>query len=175
MTASIRILTPGEAALYVALRKEMLLESPRSFGASPETDVASDLVGLRSRLENQGVNRTFGAFDRATGELLGVVGGGKQGPHKKRAHAFSVWGMYVTPKARGRGLARKLMQALIDYSRTVNGVCLVCLSVGETAPVAQGLYESLGFVEWGREPLSLQIDGEFFTEIFMQLQLGPDR
>lgn len=173
MAIIIRPITSDEAALYVELRKEMLQESPRAFGASVETDVASDLEGMRGRLESQGENRTFGAFDSDTGELLGSVGGAKQGPHQKRAHALGVWGMYVAPKGRGRGIGRELMQALIDYSESLPGVCVISLSVSAATPVAQALYASLGFVEWGREPCSLHIDGEYYTEIFMQLLLEP--
>ena len=103
MAIIIRPITSDEAELYVELRLEMLQESPRAFGASVETDAASDLEGMRARLESQGENRTFGAFDSDTGELLGSVGVARQGPHQKRAHALGVWGMYVAPRgARAR-------------------------------------------------------------------------
>jgi len=161
MAIIIRPITSDEAELYVELRLEMLQESPRAFGASVETDAASDLEGMRARLESH------------TGELLGSVGVARQGPHQKRAHALGVWGMYVAPRGRGRGIGRELMQALIDYSESLPGVCVISLSVSAATPVAQALYASLGFVEWGREPRSLQIDGEYYTEIFMQLQLEP--
>jgi GNAT superfamily N-acetyltransferase len=171
MNVDIRSLIPDEAEAYSSLRQEMLQESPKSFGASPATDVASQPEPMRKRLESQGINRTFGAFDSATGALVGVVGGGLQGPHEKRGHAFYVWGMYVTPAARSHGVARKLMGALLDYSATLPGICVVALSVSATAPRAEAMYKSMGFKEWGREPRALKVAGEFLTEIHMCLVL----
>jgi L-amino acid N-acyltransferase YncA len=167
----IREIVPSEAPVYVALRREMLSESPKSFGASLETDVASDVEGMRKRLETQKNNRTWGAFQEESGELLGAVGGFQEGPHAKRAHAFAVWGMYVTPKARGKGIARKLLLALLDYAEGLEGIRVVCLSVSATASAAEKMYISMGFKTWGTEPLSLQIDGEFYSEIYMVLSI----
>lgn len=169
MDVNIRAIVPDEASAYVALRREMLAESPKSFGASLETDGGCDLEVMRTRLETQGDNRTWGAFGKDDGELLGVVGGFREGPHAKRAHAFAVWGMYVTPQARGAGLGRKLMGALLDYAKNLGGIRLVCLSVSATAPAAEAMYTSLGFKAWGTEPYSLQVDGEFHDEIHMVL------
>jgi len=36
---------------------------------------------------------------------------------------------------------------------------------------ARKLYESLGFIAWGREPASLWLDGEFIDEDHMVLDL----
>lgn len=171
MATTIRALIPNDVDAYVALRVEMLQESPLSFGASFETDVACDVDGMRKRLEAPEPSRVWGAFSDKTGELVGVVGGGKQGPHHKRTHVYSVWGMYVTPSARGNGLGRALMQELIAYSRGLDGVISIYLSVSATAPAAEHLYTSLGFKVWGREPRSLQYQGEFYDEIYMLLEL----
>ncbi len=51
MATTIRALIPNDVDAYVALRVEMLQESPLSFGASFETDVACDVDGMRKRLE----------------------------------------------------------------------------------------------------------------------------
>lgn len=183
MATTIRALTPDDVDAYVALRIEMLQESPRSFGASLDTDVGCDVDGMRKRLEAPEPSRVWGAFADASdaagtngepgkpGKLLAVVGGGKQGPHDKRAHVYAVWGMYVTPAARGDGLGRALMQELIAYGRGLDGVISIYLSVSATAPAAEHLYTSLGFEVWGREPRSLQYQGEFYDEIYMLLEL----
>ncbi|MFT4709854.1 MAG: GNAT superfamily N-acetyltransferase [Bacteroidia bacterium] len=172
MSTTIRGLTPDDVDAYVALRIEMLNDSPRSFGASLATDVACDAGGMRKRLEAPEPNRVWGAFSDETGELVAVVGGGKEGPHDKRAHVYAVWGMYVTPSARGCGLGRALMERLIAYGRGLEGVISIYLSVSATAPAAEHLYTSLGFEVWGREPRSLQFQGEYYDEIYMLLELN---
>ena len=52
--------------------------------------------------------------------------------------------MYVDPAARGRGLARGLLRALLDHARAV-GATRVLLETGTEQPEAIGLYVSEGF------------------------------
>jgi len=52
--------------------------------------------------------------------------------------------LYVRTQFRGRGLARALVQALIDASREI-GYTRLCLDTHETMIPAQQLYRSFGF------------------------------
>ena len=56
--------------------------------------------------------------------------------------------VYVVPQARGRGLSRLLMGALIDLAREL-GYTWLQLETGDVQPEAIGLYESSG---WTRVP-----------------------
>ncbi|MGH3014437.1 MAG: GNAT family N-acetyltransferase [Gaiellaceae bacterium] len=53
--------------------------------------------------------------------------------------------MFVTPGARGRGLARVLLAALEDEARRL-GYALVRLETGDRQPEAIGLYASSGYM-----------------------------
>ena len=53
--------------------------------------------------------------------------------------------MYVEPSARGQGLSRELLQALLTHARSV-GLVEVWLETGTAQPEAMALYESAGFV-----------------------------
>ena len=53
--------------------------------------------------------------------------------------------VYVVPEARGRGLSRLLMSALIDLARELGYTCLQ-LETGDVQPEAVGLYESSGWI-----------------------------
>lgn len=192
---SILPLTPADAEAYVALRREMLLDSPRSFGASPGQDKGSDVEHMRIAL-GQAEFAVIGAFGGVTGASgVGEVGAHDEKPSKllavaavlreapiKRRHIAKIWGVYVTPSARGRGLAKRVVQGAIEAARSwgdanagggqvgtrgVGGmggavvrVEQVQLSVSETAPVARAVYESLGFVTWGIEPDALRVGDE---------------
>ncbi|MGK0721332.1 ribosomal protein S18-alanine N-acetyltransferase [Leucobacter sp. W1478] len=57
----------------------------------------------------------------------------------------------VVPAARGGGLGRRLMEALLQAA-CERGVREVFLEVRADNPVARGLYESLGFEEIGVRP-----------------------
>lgn len=52
--------------------------------------------------------------------------------------------MYTSPSARGRGVARALLRALVEHARAV-GLDEVWLETGTMQPEAIALYESEGF------------------------------
>ena len=55
----------------------------------------------------------------------------------------------VAEKARGRGLGRRLMEALLQYLSNL-GAAYTTLEVRESNAAARGLYDSLGFIAVGR-------------------------
>lgn len=57
----------------------------------------------------------------------------------------------TTEVGRGQGIARRLLQAGIDWARG-RGAEAVHLEVDEHNEPALGLYRSFGFSEWGRRP-----------------------
>lgn len=149
----------------------MLLDSPASFGSSPEDDMGSDLERVRQRLTDQRGQTVIGAFDRES-QLIGSVGVWCHVKLKEK-HKASVWGMYVAPHHRRQGIGRKLMEAAIQFAASQTGVTQVQLSVSASAPGAQRLYESLGFTVWGTEPDALRVDGQSHDEHHMSLELAP--
>ena len=58
-----------------------------------------------------------------------------------------VWllGMWVDPIARGHGLGLRLGQAVLDWARAIDEVCVVKLEVAHDNRPAIDLYERLGF------------------------------
>lgn len=170
MTAlDLRLLTAEDADAYVALRHEMLADTPWSFLATVEDDVACDPEGLRARIaEDQ--NDIAGAFDADTGALLAVAGVYRM-QRSKVSHRAGIWGVYTTPQARGRGAGRAVMALAIESARGWDGVSWIGLSVSDEAPAALGLYESLGFRLWGTEPVAMVVDGVDHAELHMALEL----
>jgi len=166
MQTTVRQLEPADAETYVALRAAMLEDAPLSFLASPETDVACDAESMRASFAQGPAKATFGAF--VADELVGVVGVFPE-RHPKAAHKLGVWGMFVTPAARRHGIARQLLEAVIEHARSLDGVRQLALSVSATAPGAQRLYEQLGFRVWGVEPRALIHEGTRADEHHMVL------
>ncbi|HVC85909.1 MAG TPA: GNAT family N-acetyltransferase [Gaiellaceae bacterium] len=64
-------------------------------------------------------------------------------------HFGFVFGLYVRPVARRRGLARDLMRAVAEALR-VEGRKYIVLSVDTPNAAARSLYEQLGFVDAAR-------------------------
>ena len=157
---------PADAELYMQLRREALEREPFSFSSSPDDDRMRSLEFVRDTLDNSH-GAVFGAF---VPELVGTAGISRL-TRKKVAHKAEVWGVYVRKDCRGQGLGRQLMQAAIDFARTLDGVRQVHLCVTERAAAAAALYEALGFVKWGTEPVALWVNGEQVDDRHMVLRL----
>jgi len=170
-TSRVTRLGPADAERYARLRLRMLLDAPWAFGASPEDDKAQDLEDLRRQLAGYpyAVLATAAQGD-PTGELIASAGILRWTSPKFR-HRATVWGVFVEPEERRRGLGRAVMTAAIDLARTWPGVDYVDLGVSERAHDAARLYESLGFAAWGREPEATDVDGRRYAEIHMTLCL----
>jgi nucleoside-diphosphate-sugar epimerase/RimJ/RimL family protein N-acetyltransferase len=163
----IRRIRSDEAHTFWALRLRALAEHPESFGTSPDEDADLPLETVRARLEGPW-NVVLGAYDGT--RLVGIVGLRRE-ERRKRAHTARIWGMYVTPDFRGRGVGRRLLAAAIDEARAMKGVeRLLLVVVGGNTP-AQAVYRALGFQTYGVEPKALKIGGAFVDEEHMVLFL----
>jgi ribosomal protein S18 acetylase RimI-like enzyme len=159
MTFAIRMLNPDEAALYRDIRLEALRAHPEAFGASFENEAAQPLNFFAGRLS---ANAIFGGFHDQI--LLGTAGF-MPSAGAKREHKATLWGMYVRPEARGTGLARLLVEAVLDHAQ--EKVELVQLSVVAENRTARRLYASLGFEPYGIEAKSLKVEGQYLDEVLM--------
>lgn len=163
----IRKLTTDDAEAFVKVRRRGLEEVPLAFGASPEDDRFRTPDAFRELMGIGDDNVVFGAFDP---DLVGVVGIYRD-HHVKARHKMHIWGMYVAPEARQRGVGRKLIDAAIEHARHAPDVEWVNLGVSSTTPAAQALYEGAGFQQWGTEPDALRDGDESGDEIWMILKL----
>jgi RimJ/RimL family protein N-acetyltransferase len=162
----IRQLSPADAALYRGIRLEGLNRNPEAFGSTFEAEFAKPLAWFSDRL---GSCQVFGAFRGS--EIVGTAGFVvRQG--EKEAHKGLLWGMYVRPEARGAGVARRLVEAVIDFAR--RRVELIQLSVVVGNEQARRLYDRLGFVEYGLERKSLKQGGRYYDEFLMVMDLVAD-
>ncbi|MBX3362277.1 MAG: GNAT family N-acetyltransferase [Phycisphaeraceae bacterium] len=161
---TVRSLTSPDIEALVALRAEALLDSPWAFTGSPGEQRDADLV--RGSI-NPPRSYVVGAFDDA-GALVasaGIV----HDQRAKRAHVALIWGVYVTPRARGRGTGRTVVSRAVEVARAMNGVTTIQLACSENSTAAAALYRSLGFVHWGTEPDAIRVGGRSYNELHMSL------
>ncbi|MDB5813627.1 MAG: family N-acetyltransferase [Rhodocyclales bacterium] len=111
----------------------------------------------------------MGAFEN--GELVGLIALGRE-DKKNLEHKAMIWGMYVSPKARGKGIGKALLREALSLAQSVPGIQQVNLCVNADNAVALGLYESVGFKAFGREPGAMLINGELHDEIHMYMRLA---
>jgi GNAT superfamily N-acetyltransferase len=164
---NIRRLRVADADVLVALRREALETEPLAFGASAEDDVVLLRESVRTFLGDHEEQAVFGQVDRA--DLIGMIGVFRASKVKQR-HKATIWGMYVSPRARNKGVGRALLEAAVEQARGW-GLAQLQLSVSEAAPHAKRLYQTAGFRPWGQERRALQWKGRFVDEYHLVLDL----
>ena len=164
----IRPLTPADVTTFCALRKQSFVSDPLSWDNDPSIEVTE--AEWAPRLKETDHDVVFGYFlteGRAEPELAGMIGL-KRYPKLKRRHRAMVWGVYVSPAARGRRAARQLLDTVQDRARSMEGLDHVILSVSNHAAAARHLYSSAGFVEYGRELRAARTGDTWMDEVWMR-------
>ena len=160
----IRTLTPADASAFVTLRLRGLRECPEAFASSYEEEASTPLIEVELRLQPRKDSVIFGAFEEET--LCALVGLQREGL-VKLAHKAFIWGVYVAPEFRGRGVGARILTHVLHHSATVLGTRQVNLGVNTKNTAAVSLYEKIGFVEYGLERGFLLVGGELHDEYQM--------
>ena len=164
--AQIRRLEPSDAALYREIRLEALQKNPEAFGSTFERENAQPLSWFEAAVGRADI---FGAF--LDGRLAGIAGFSVQ-EGSKQAHKGLLWAMYVRDVARGSGLGKILVAAVLEHAR--GRVEMVQLTVVSENVAAHRLYSAMGFVEYGYEKRALKQDGRYYDEFLMVKFLDGD-
>lgn len=159
-----RPLTQDDVTIFQPLRLEALRLHPEAFGATVEEELT------------EGSGRMIGAYPSVTlggfADDVLVGSAGLQVPARvKQRHRCNLFGIFVTPGWRGRGLARAMLDGLLDHARSA-GLRHATLSVTCGNAAARALYRGAGFLTIGVEPDSLVIDGIAHDEERMVLRLN---
>jgi ribosomal protein S18 acetylase RimI-like enzyme len=165
----LRSLASADAAAWLELRLRAVRDHPTAFLMSEEEELRGGVDAVTARFDAPHERAIMlGAFEGST--LLGYVGVVRADKAKMR-HCATIWGMYVVPEQRRRGLAGRLLAAAIDAARAMPGVDRIALSVDEQNNGARELYQRAGFVAWGTEPDAFRAGGRSVDEAHMVLRL----
>lgn len=167
---ALRRLTGADAATWRALRLEALRGHPEAFGAALEDEAERPVAAVAALLDRAPPDAVFGAFGPGGGSLLGAAGMEVMRGAKQR-HKALLWGLHVRPDARGQGLARALVAAVVAAARAA-GIEQLQLGVGEANAAALALYRGAGFQPYGIERGALRLGpGTYVDEVLMALDL----
>lgn len=164
---TIRILSEEDVELFWPLRLQALQNEPQSFGSDYDEARTMPLSDVKKRLDCSENSFVLGAF---CPDLVGVAGFFRKQGVKSR-HKGTIWGVYVDPSYRGRGISRELMKTAIDRARQIPDLESLILTVVTTNQAALNLYQSLGFTEYGLESQALKLNGSYLDEVLMEFKL----
>lgn len=172
---SIRRLLADDAVAFRTVRLAALLDSPTAFGSSHHEEARQPLEWFAGRLEADDWIM-LGAF--ADGSLVGIVGVARESAAKER-HRAVIRSMFVSPSARGRGVASALLRHALAAADALPDVWQVILTVTAGNAAAIRLYRAQGFTPYGLLPSSLYVGGRYHDDLLMIRQrvpgAGPER
>ena len=159
---------PSDWEVYRNLRLAALRESPEAFGSTLEAE--------ESQPDGHWVSRLSGAHPEMDFPLAAWIGDEPVGLAWARIEPESevagrIYQMWVSPKARGQGVAGALMRALVGWFEAA-GVSVVELNVTRGNSPATKLYERYGFQPVG-EPEPLRPGSELLVDR-MWLRFGDE-
>ena len=163
----IRKLTRADAREWRTLRLRALQDHPTAYAESFEEASQRDPAWFRDQMPLPGaVNAIFGMF--AHGRLAGCAGFAVQ-TYANLRHKGVMWGVYLEPFLRRRGLGNALIDRLIRHAR--QHVAMLHAAVAIENDAARALYRRAGFKPYGREPRALRVDGRDIDEELLALEL----
>lgn len=163
----IRSLNIDDLDAFIQIRQDSLRLDPKSFGADSDKPLDQEVTASRLKAKN---DEDFILAHFEEGKILGLMGF-RRYQRNKICHKGMVWGVFVYPEHRGKGIANQLMIKLIEKAKTIEGLKKISLSAIHTSVASRSLYLKHGFKEWGVEKNAAQYKGEVLDEIFMDLPL----
>jgi ribosomal protein S18 acetylase RimI-like enzyme len=158
-------LEPSQWNEYKTLRLRALQEEPQAFGSSYAENVSKPDSYWVERLEDVQQGKNWLVFAKEGEKLLGMMGGFRK--NEDPQDTVNVIAVYVAKEARGKGVSKKLMKALLDEFEKIANITKVKLSVNKQQIPAVKLYEGFGFKVVGQENLRLG-DGNYYDELLME-------
>jgi ribosomal protein S18 acetylase RimI-like enzyme len=164
----LRRLGRADAERFKAMRVYAATESPASVKPTPEEELERPIEEFEKKLSWDSHNFVLGAFD---GDQMVGIAGLRREPGKKIHHTATLWGIYVTPRYRARGIAKRLVRAILDIAGGIAEITQIRLSVHTRNAPARQLYTASGFKTYGIERNVIRHGEESFDEELMMMTL----
>lgn len=162
----IRLFTPDEWPLYKGVRLKALQSDPKVFGSSYALEEPRPDAEWRATLERDDVG-VFGVFDH--GRVIGMTG---IVIDKNDAAVAKLWGSWLEPAWRSRGVSEYMYRARIDWAREHPTAKKIIVSHRASNIASEKANQKHGFVRTHAEAHEWR-DGVTEDQIFYELVLKP--
>lgn len=147
-----------EGDLLRAVRLAALEDCPAAFLETHAEVLADPLELWEARAAaSMGEGDSLIVLALDDGSPVGMAGIAREIGQRRR-HRAALWGVWVAPSHRGRGVGRRLVDACLEWARR-NDVRAVYLEVVDGEDPTRSLYGRLGFVRREIDPYGAHVDG----------------
>ena len=168
MNITISRLNLDEWSKYKKLRLEALKNEPSSFSSSYEDSLKSPNDKWKEELQkSHNEDSIVMFFAKDGGRLVGMIGAFWQDKEKTK-HIGNIFGVYVNPGYRGKGIGKLLMEAILNKLNDMPQIEKIKLGVVMQQTPALKLYEKYGFKIIGKCTKELKIGNEYYDEYLME-------
>lgn len=165
---TIRKLIKNDIDSFFDLRLEALLNAPSNFGSTYEEEKLRKEHYKRVLSSSSLENIILGAFINKN--LVGSAGIYREKSFKAK-HRCNLWGVYVKPEHRNKGIGKLLVEDAIVHIKNNMECVVISLTVESNNTAAIKFYEYFGFKKWGHEVKALKVDEKYYNEDHMALLL----
>ena len=165
-------LTESDWEQFAHLRLRALSDAFGTGGAQYLTESRFTPASWQQRLRDHAQFALFVGADRSATSDVGAHRSatsdttdrpaGLVAAHRERPDTVYLYSLWLDPRVRGRGLARRLVGTALDWARR-SGVRTVTLRMAADNSVARSLYEGFGFTE---------VSGDRPGEVGLRLSFG---
>jgi len=164
-------LTLAAVADFHCLRLEATRLLPQAFGPSHVQLKKMSVVETENSFnEIWDIDDNFIACAWCNENLIGTIGL-QRVTEGNAIHTAVVWSVYVKPAYQGRGVARRLMQYVIDRAAGIPELEILKLESSASQDNAIHFYQSQGFEIFGRELRGLKVADDYVDVVHMALRL----
>lgn len=143
-----------------------------AIGCNEETLLITpnDILNAAFPTKDRNDSFTIGAY--SNNKLAGVASFARDGEDREKLrHKGILFTMYVSKEFRGNGIARQLLEEIIERVKTISDIEQINLIVLTGNIRAKQLYEKFGFEKYVTEWNSIKWDNKYFAEDLMVLRL----
>lgn len=167
----IRPLVPDDADDFYRLRGHALKTDPEAFQTTLEEFQQTSRPEIEKRFRGTLADpKAFilGAF--ADDKMVGMMGL-QQYSRSRIQHKGFIWGVYIAPDYRQRGLGGEILDFALRMARGMAGLEQVQVTYVANNDAAGQLYQSRRFVQFGHEQAAMIVNKRPVDEIHAQLFL----
>lgn len=159
---------PADLQVFRELRLEALKNHPSAFGSDYEETLLQPQSYWEKRLTFQAGEQAL-FFSEHRGQPMGMAGIVLNNS-KKNHHSATIISVYVKPEWRGRRIAETLIHTCLGWAAEHGAVIVKLAVVADNLPAIR-TYERCGFRIYGTEPKALYIDGIYYDEHLMAVEI----